>query len=74
MDGWSVLEGARGLESPNSGGRGYGTGVEPGCEEPGGMAWNGGILLKVRAMVGVGLWAWVGLRWKEWDYGTQEEL
>lgn len=78
MDGWGVLEGEGGLEAPNCGGRGYGTaGVcvcVLGCEEPGGVAWSGGIRWMVRAMVGVGLWAWVELSWKGWSYGAQEEL
>lgn len=41
MDGWSVLEDAGGwVGGLHSGGRGYGTGVVLGCEEPGGGAWN----------------------------------
>lgn len=51
MHGPGVLQGAGGLEAPNSGGQGYGKGVELGYEEPGGVAWNRGILMKVRAMV-----------------------
>lgn len=75
MGGWGVLEGEGGLEALNCGGRGYGTGVaELGCEEPGGVAWSGGTRLTVRAMVGVGLWAWVELSWKGWSYGAREEL
>lgn len=73
MHGRGVLQGAGGLEAPNCGGPGYGKGVELGCEEPGGVAWNRGILMKVRAMV-AGLWAWVGLHWEGWGYGRQMEL